>query len=182
MTKLPIPQGSNPIQRANALDEGIARLRAKTGSIGETRVIEGRCGFTGEGFQILFQRTDPRQRFTVASVKKIEPVASAPFSPRTFSARPAYNIREFDLLGAHCPHCGSARLIYHEGCRTTYCGATVARTASGREQFTCPACGDTTELCAAKTLQGASSSRGATNTKTLLGRFTSAPLLGHKRK
>lgn len=182
MTKLPIAQGSNALTREDELARGIARLRAKTGSTGETRVIEGRCELTGEGFQILFQRTDPRQRFTVASVKKIEPVASAPFSARTFSARPAYNIREFDLLGAHCPHCGSACLIYHEGCGTTYCGATVARTASGREQFTCPACGDTTELCAAKTLQGASSSRGATNTKTLLGRFTSAPLLGHKRK
>lgn len=182
MTKLPIAQGSNALTREDELASGIARLRAKTGSAGETRVIEGRCAMTGEGFQILFQRIDPRQRFTVASVSKIEPVASAPFNARTSSGRSAYNIGEFDLRGAHCPHCGSARLVYHDRCRTTYCGATISRDASGSEQFTCPACRDMTPLCAAETLQGASPSRGAANTKTLLGRFTSTPLLGHRRK
>jgi hypothetical protein len=181
MTKLPMPQGSNALAGADSLGKGIARLRAKTGVM-ETRTIEGRCGMTGKGFNILFQRTDPRQRFTVASVEKIEPVAAGPFNARTFSARPAYNTAEFDLRGAHCPHCGSTRLVYHDGCGTTYCGATVRPDASGSEQFTCPACGDIGQLCAAETLQGASPSRRAADAKTLLGRFTSAPLLGHRRK
>jgi hypothetical protein len=159
MTKTPAKQGPGSPSRLPALDEGIARLRQVMGKP-ERRVISGACSIHGNGFSIVYERTDPRSRFKLSAVEKLTaddpadesagPVAKARAQPAE-----AFNSQDFDNAGFACPWCGSpAGRVYHHNCSTTYCGGARTADSDGAERFTCPSCKERFELVTAEVIHG----------------------------
>jgi hypothetical protein len=157
MTKVPTTQESGSASRLPSLDEGIARLRQAMGKP-ERRVISGVCSIHGHGFSIVYERTDPRSRFTISAVEKLTPDgAKAGTGPAAKRRQPAeaFNSRDFDNAGYACPWCGStARRVYHPACSTNYCGGARTTDNPVTERFTCPRCKETFELVPAEVIHG----------------------------
>jgi hypothetical protein len=93
-----------------SLLEGIARLRAATGKP-EKRVVFRMCSMGNESFTVTSERTDPRERSTIALIEKTDPVAGkgiaqAAGAPGAADKAAAFRIEEFDQTGMVCPWYG----------------------------------------------------------------------------
>jgi hypothetical protein len=159
MTKTPVTQETGSPSRLPALDEGIARLRQVMGKP-ERRVIAGACSLHGNGFSVVYERTDPRSRFTISAVEKSTaddaaaqsagPVARARAQPAE-----AFNSEDFNNAGFACPWCGNtAGRVYHHACSTTWCGGARSTDSDGAKRFTCPRCKETFGLVTAEAIHG----------------------------
>ncbi|MBY5891496.1 hypothetical protein [Rhizobium ruizarguesonis] len=148
VTKLP-RRTDGGAGRQQELDEVISQLRLRTNKP-EKRLIAVVCSSHGLGFDVIFERTDPRQLFKIARIEKHSNAAAAATTnlPALKSASAAsiasFDAKEFDNSGFVCPWCRNTKSrVFHKECATYYCGASRHTAADGTHLFTCPSCRET---------------------------------------
>ena len=105
----------------------VQAMRVATGKV-ESRRVNFRCACTSAGFHADFERANPTERFRIARIEK-EIAASAPagFGGGFGLTRPrsntAFDYREFDTTGWHCPWCNRCDGFVH----CTDCGENVCK-------------------------------------------------------
>lgn len=143
MTKLPVkPEGG--AGRQGSLDHVISQLRSKTNKP-ERRLVTVVCSSHGQGFDVVFERTDPRKRYKIARIEKNVPGAVGGLPARHLASSAAttasFDIKEFDNSGFACPWCRNTDgQVFHHECETYYCGGSRHVAADGTDLFTCPSC------------------------------------------
>src|SRR4051812_31031262 len=124
MTKPPVPiaPSRGPLTR----EEALARLRTASGRP-ERRTFYCMCSVMAKGYSVTFERTDPREKFKVAKVERLDEFAPAASSkPSGSGAAQAFNVEEFEADWKACPWCGTRGTIHGHEC-AILCGGAVRR-------------------------------------------------------
>lgn len=163
MTLLPVvnnkpslPEGRDAEHRKKEFAQKIAALRTATGKV-ERFITPCACALHDKPFSVVYERTDPDKRFTIARIEKPES-GNGSGGPGVTASRPrTLSAHEVDETGWRCPWCGDTSTIMQcPDCATTVCGGRVKRAPGAQPVFVCrPSCGARYTMVKADTITGA---------------------------